>query len=220
MTDAWSTSFEEGFCDYSTSGGFCYARGASRYEIVSEPTHTGRFAAAFSVVADTVSKSTQARCVRQGTLPAAAYYGAWYYVPAVANNRDLWNLMHFQGGDPSTDTDGMHGLWDVSLANNDSGGLRLTVYDFLRSRVPDLTQAPSIPIGKWFHIEIYLKRATDESGQFVLYQDDEELLRFTDLITDDSAFGQWYVGNLAFDLEPANFTLYVDDVTISSTRSR
>ena len=35
--------------------------------------------------------------------------------------------------------------------------------------------------------------------------------------TDDSNFGQWYVGNYADGLEPADSTLYVDDVTIGPT---
>lgn len=36
--------------------------------------------------------------------------------------------------------------------------------------------------------------------------------------TDDSTWGQWYVGNLASDLEPVDSTLFVDDLTVSATR--
>jgi len=60
--------------------------------------------------------------------------------------------------------------------------------------------------------------AADATGAVALYQDGEELLEVTNLITDDSTWGQWYVGNLATGLRPADSKLYVDDVTIRSTR--
>jgi hypothetical protein len=78
--------------------------------------------------------------------------------------------------------------------------------------------ATPIPIGEWFHLELYLKRAADATGEVALYQDGELLFRATDLITDDSDWAQWYVGNLATDLTPPESTLYVDDVTIRSSR--
>jgi hypothetical protein len=59
-----------------------------------------------------------------------------------------------------------------------------------------------------------LKRAADATGEVALYQDGELLIQATDLITDDSSWGQWYVGNLAQGLTPPDSTLYVDDVTL------
>src|SRR5450432_94215 len=79
----WSTSFENRFCDYTQLGGFCFADVPASYRTVTSPVHSGQFAAAFSVTtADPAGNQT--RCVRQGALPPAAYYGAWYYVPALA----------------------------------------------------------------------------------------------------------------------------------------
>ena len=94
----WSTSFEDQFCDYTQLAGFCYAEDNASYTTVTSPVHSGQFAAAFSVVAGDTN-GHQTRCVRQGLLPAAAYYGAWYFIPASATNTALWNLIHFQGGD-------------------------------------------------------------------------------------------------------------------------
>jgi len=50
----------------------------------------------------------------------------------------------------------------------------------------------------------------------VLYQDGEEVVRRTGIITDDSGYGQWYVGNYTLTLENVSSaaTMYVDDVTI------
>lgn len=212
----WSTGFEDGFCDYSNPGGFCYETGPATHTIVSEPTHSGNFAAAMTVRSDGVEANAQTRCVRGGTLPTEAYYGVWYYLPIATQANDLWNLIHFQGGEGPNNR--LHGLWDVSLVNNDQGDLRLYVYDFLGGTVPDMSSAPPVPVGSWFHIEVFLKRATDETGEFILYQDGAMVVHLTDLITDDSPWGQWYVGNLALDLTPAESTIYIDDVTISSSR--
>jgi hypothetical protein len=212
----WSTGFEDGFCDYTAAGGFCYAPGSSSYRIVTSPVHTGRFAAAFTVESNaTPLTGTQARCVRQGILPAATYYGAWYYIPAVQTNTLTWNLFHFQGGDGSNAA--LHGLWDVSLVNGPDDTLHIAVYDFLNGGMPDAGGVPPIPIGAWFHLEIYIKRAADTTGELAVYQDGQVALDLTGLTTDDSQWGQWYVGNLANALAPPESTVYVDDVTLSAT---
>jgi hypothetical protein len=40
---------------------------------------------------------------------------------------------------------------------------------------------------------------------------------FANLITDDTDWGQWLVGNYAEALAPPESTVYVDDVTIRAT---
>jgi hypothetical protein len=207
----WSTSFENRFCDYTELGGFCYQGDPATYTIVTSPVHTGLHAAAFTVRADD-PVGHQARCVRQGVLPQAAYYGAWYFVPTAPQNTAVWNLIHFQGGDRSA-----QGLWDVSLINAPNG-LQVVVYDFLNGIARDPTAPAPIPIGSWFHLEFFLRRAADATGEIALYQDGRLLVQATNIITDDSTWGQWYVGNFATGLTPADSTLYVDDVTISATR--
>ena len=209
----WSTGFEDQFCGYTELSGFCYASPNASYTTVTSPVHSGRFAAAFKVDAAD-PEGYQTRCVRQGQLPTAAYYGAWYFVPERATASGLWNLVHFQGGDASR----QHGLWDISLVNGSSGELEAVVFDFLNGMVRSPQTPTPIPIGQWFHLELYLRRAADATGEVALYQDGELLFEASDLITDDSSFGQWYVGNLADGLTPADSTLYVDDVTIRTTR--
>ena len=212
----WATGFEQRFCDYTQLAGFCYADPKASYETVTEPVHSGRYAAAFKVDS-ALTDGRQARCVRQGVLPSAAYYAAWYYVPEPATNFALWNLWHFQGGEPSAPS-GLHGLWDVSLVNGTNGALELVVFDFLNGRTRRAANPRPIPIGAWFQVEFYLKRAADNTGEVALYQDGELQLEIKNLRTDDSRWGQWYVGNLASGLTPSEFTLFVDDVTIRATR--
>ena len=141
----------------------------------------------------------------------AAYYGAWYYVPAPATNSGNWNLLHFRGADVPQDS-ATHGLWDVSLANASDGTLHLVVYDFLRKSTLQTTGA--MPIGAWVHLEVYLRRAADSTGQFTLRRDGQVVLDLIGIATDDSRWGEWFVGNLATALSPPSSTVYVDDVTI------
>ena len=213
----WSAGFENQFCDYPSSDepGWCYDFPPASFRVVSSPVHTGQFAAEFTVLTGTDGGAQpQARCSRQGVFPAEAYYGAWYLIPeiaTIATDKDNWNLFHFQGG--NSDATLIHPLWDVSLVNGPSGDLDLRV---LQPK-GGTTSAKSVPIGKWFHIVFFWKRAKDTSGEVSLYQDGERVVDLTNLVTDDSDWGQWYVGNLATALQPPQSTVYVDDVTIRAT---
>jgi len=208
----WTTGFESGFCDYTRTSGVCYSAPDASYGIVSAPVHSGRAAASFFVNSDPARDGTQARCFREGAFPMSAVYGAWFYVPRFMSNDGNWNLMHFQGGVPGD----LHGLWDVSLGSADDGQLSLYMLDFSRRnfvRAPD-DAAPAVPIGSWFQIELRWRRAADASGEIALYQDGQLVLQRTSIATDDTNFAQWYVGNFADALTPADSTIYVDDVTI------
>jgi hypothetical protein len=207
----WSTGFENGLGDWDVP---CYAAGGGTYQIVTSPVHSGQHAAAFTVNT-AVSGQPEARCVKRGVLPQSAYYGAWYYVPALATNRGNWNLFHFRGG--NTGDVNSHGLWDVSLVNDADGGLDNSVFQFLTAPQRVIATKPTIRINEWFHLEVLLRRANGATGQFTLYRDGQVVLELTGIATDDSQWGEWHVGNLATALSPAVSTVYVDDVTIDTS---
>lgn len=209
----WSTGFEDGLCGYQSVQGYCYARHDASIEIVRSPVHSGNFAAAFTVNGNaTTAERSQARCVRQGAMPRAAYYGAWYWIPALQTSDGNWNLFHFLGGVSEADS---HALWDVSLANDTNGALELSVFNFLTGTHPVISGVPPIPIATWFHVEIKLVRSAQANGEVTVLQDGVVALQLTNVITDDTDWGQWYVGNYAKNLIPTLSTVYVDDVTIS-----
>jgi len=215
----WSDGFEEGFCDYLQQSGPGYCYGDAPYVLVSEPHRPGgQFAAEFKVIGD---KQNQTRCVRQGELPESAYYGAWYYIPEALKDVNVaWNLWHFQGGD---DPDSQHDLWDVTLGKGaQDGQWELMVLDrpsgfanYRRTEDPRI----AVPIGSWFHIELFLKRRADATGEIALYQDCELLFEKKNLKSDASKFTQWYFGDWAGEATPADSSLFVDDVSISATRN-
>lgn len=212
VTVPWSTGFEDGLCGYASQG-YCYARHGATLEIVQSPVHSGQFAAAFTVTGNATNTSedrSQARCVRRGVMPKSASYGAWYFVPELHTSDTNWNLFHFLG---VTETES-HALWDISLANNADGELVLTVLDFLTGTHPRITGVPAIRVGTWVHIEIQLKRSAQADGEVIVTQDDVVALHLTNLITDDTDWGEWYVGNYARKLVPELSTVYVDDITM------
>jgi hypothetical protein len=213
----WSTGFEAGFCDYAQPLGWCYTLGPASFSIVTSPVHSGKYAAAFAVMggADSGGSGGQARCVQEGVFPGAAYYGAWYYVPAPAVNNGNWNLFHFASGMTGQTP---AGLWDMSLVNRSDGGLYATLFDTAYHEAPAVGTAPPIAIGQWFHLEVYFKRANDATAELTLSQDGVRVADISGLAVGDVGdWGQWYVGNLATALQPPASTVYVDDVTISTT---
>ncbi len=209
----WSTGFEDGMCGYHAALGYCYARHGANLEIVRSPTpHSGQFAAAFTINSDaTTASRSQTRCVRQGAMPRSAYYGAWYLIPAVQTSDGSWNLFHFLGGTSEAD---WHALWDVSLDNDADGGLELSVYNFLKRSHHASSGVEPVPIDRWFHLEIQIVRSAQANGEITVFQDGVVAVHLTNLITDDTEWGQWYVGNYAKTLVPSLSTVYVDDVTI------
>src|SRR4051812_3175032 len=134
----WQAGFETDFCEFAQAGGYCVEDARASNRIVSKPkAHGGQFAAAFTVD-NTEGAGYQSRCVRQGVLPRAAYYGAWFYFPALVENERNWNLFHFRGGDLAqvrSDLEGeaqagadTHSLWDVSVQNASNGTLQAFVF--------------------------------------------------------------------------------------------
>ena len=204
----WSTGFEGGFCDYERAFGQCYDDGDASHDVVSEPVFKGKSAAAFRVNANTYPDASQTRCFLQGELPVDAMYGAWFYFPALVENRGNWNLMYVQGT-PGIDL----GLWDVSLHNGPDGKLYLHVYGHELSYPPQNEVVP-VPIGEWFHVEFRLRRATNPTGAVALYQDGVLLQAMSGIVTDRYEFHEWYLGNWGDNLIPSESTVYVDEATI------
>ena len=97
---------KHGFCDYVRAGGFCYP---TRSFVHASSRARSRRTQGRRVLRDHLirrSVGRQTRCFREGALPREALYGAWFYVPSLADNTGNWNLMHFQGGRRSSTASG------------------------------------------------------------------------------------------------------------------
>jgi hypothetical protein len=216
----WSSGFENGLGEWGPGlqgAGYCYFMNGASLQIVSAPApvRSGLHAGMFTVDSSAAPPASHTRCVRQGVLPPVAYYGAWYFIPVQATNKGTWNLLHFRGNDV-VDPSSSHSLWDVSLVNEaDGGSLDVSVFDQLTSRTFD-AGPPAIPINQWFHLEVLFQPAADSSGRFALWLNGQLLVDLPGIPTDDSLWGQFFVGNYVTTstLTPPVSRVYVDDVTI------
>ncbi len=208
----WQSGFEDGFCGYVRSRGFCYSVPGATYKIVDAPARSGRKAAAFTVSTDDDQDGDQTRCVREGVMPKDAYYGAWFYIPGGTINHDNWNLMHFRN---AAQGEAPRGDWDVSLVSTDDGRLVPLLADYVNDGPNPPSWDFEVPVDRWFSLSLRLVRETTPTGVAALYLNGELVVERTDIVTvRDAAWGQWYVGNLATDLTPSDSTIYVDDVSI------
>jgi hypothetical protein len=218
VASGWETGFEDGFCGFQRARGFCYTAADGAYRLVESPARGGRFAAAFTVTTNAEQDGSQARCVREGALPKDAYYGAWFFIPGGTTSDGNWNLMHLQGN--NLEGGGLHGLWDVSIESGPNGELFPRLIGFLNDELlvlePD--SPTELPPDEWFELVFHLDRDAGSAGSVALYLNGRQLLQRTGITTDDSSWGQWYVGNLATVLTPSESTVYVDDVSIQETR--
>jgi hypothetical protein len=209
----WQTGFEDGFVDYEQTGGECFASPTSSYELVNSPVHSGTVATAFQAGADMTEDGFMAHCVRYD-VPAAAFYGAWFFAPTEVTSAAVWAVMHFDGNGASE----QHNLWDVRVAPNTNGRLQFSAFDYLEMETLEPNVNVEVPFGQWFHLEVYWERAADASGTFELYVDGTPIISATGRVTDDAETSEWYVGNFAAWTVPNPNTIYVDDVTVASTR--
>jgi hypothetical protein len=76
-----------------------------------------------------------------------------------------------------------------------------------------------VPIGRWFHIEVYLQQSSDYDGQLTVWQDGVQLFDM-DLVKTKYPNGdqRWSIDSFSNRLNPNFTTLYVDDAAISTNR--
>jgi hypothetical protein len=213
----WNTGFENGFCGYAAVKGFCYKIGDAEPTSVASPVHSGHRAMAFAIAADDGGSGGQTRCVREGAFPHDAYYGAWFYLPSIPKSADNWNLVHFQGGNGDTR---WTKLFDVTLVSTGDGQYGLTLNQGEDDQLLGPAKPRAVRVASWFHVVLRFLRSPDANGEVTLYQDDldQPLVDVTGIVTDPYPYDQWYVGNLVHGAPPTDLTVYVDDVSVSTTR--
>ena len=81
----------------------------------------------------------------------------------------------------------------------------------------------SLPIGRWFKLEAFLRQSKDFDGTLTIWQDETELYDFRGVrtsyphVTAGQAWGannEWSVNNYSDGLDPSPATIYIDDAEI------
>jgi hypothetical protein len=82
-----------------------------------------------------------------------------------------------------------------------------------------IQDAKDVPIRKWFNVEIYLRQSDSFTGKLIVWQDGTKIFDLNGVRTRLPSGDQRYsVNNYSNGLDSPIATLYIDDVTISTTR--
>jgi hypothetical protein len=158
-----------------------------------------------------------------------ACYSAWYYFPQRYVPAEWWNVFSFK----SRNGEANDAFWQIQIGNRPDGSMHF----YLTWWGPPL-EGPhpgesglrhyaqwlrEIPVGRWTHLEVYLRQSTAFDGQIMVWQDGLPLFNVNNVRTRyASANGdnEWSINNYTDSIQPTPATFYVDDAEIRTTDTR
>ena len=253
----WKTDHESGdlrgWTDkgFQSPGGGIYNTGGTDVEAAAtrQPAHSGNWSAR-ATIRGAIRGQHGSRAVRLmrwtnaawdaggQPLPREAYFSAWYYIPTLYNPNKYgdwarnqvswWNIFQFKDKDQNGQS---QPLWTVNLLlDEDAQQLCLSLYSPRNTNATHHQPDPVfVPVGKWFHLEVLYRCATDATGRITLWQDGQQLLDVSNVVTSlggrdgQSLHPTWGVGSYTDHVEalgeaPGTATIYIDDAAVSTRR--
>ena len=237
----WSAGFEDGTLDeWSARGGgasYSYlndapdAPGIGSNTASKEQAHTGHWSGRFSIPAGpsnypNVAKASLWRWSEPSS-NSELYYSVWYFLPQryeiLTKPCCGWlNLFQFH----SLKRDGSNRVANGTVlfvkTRSQTGGLQLML-SISPEFVPggrEWLSPLDLPIGQWFNIEVRFRCAANSQGEVQVWQDGIEIFRaekVTTKLTVDSVC-HWGINAYGQYILPSPVVIYVDDVSISTTR--
>jgi hypothetical protein len=217
----WATDHESGELDdwYADGkGGLLPMDGAnSTVEIADDRAHSGRYSLKMTDLA--MSDSDGPGIYRELQSPPDAYYSAWYYLPQLYQTNSQWTIQKFRSRSDADPSAISHGH-DLNLRTLPGGQVVLYIF----SHDPEYLQAPLsdppafVPVETWFHVEVFYRPRTDETGKILVWLDDRLAYDLEDRRTTGSDDVLWDPCNIGEDIQPAPPILYLDDAAISLVR--
>lgn len=224
----WWTDHETGDLSEWTggapAGGFTIL-GHSTVEVVKGTAHSGDYA--LHIRDDSPDMRDFPLAARNGPLPVEVYCSAWYYLPEPVQPKQYWWFMLFRSRNvPEAVGDYFRDEIALSFISRPDGGtgtrvLRRSLALPVDSTELDESVAPElelpVPIARWFHIEVFHRTGSDDSGQLSVWQDG--VLTFDiagpNSLTDHA---EWMVGGVVDGLNTPASELYIDDAAITKRR--
>lgn len=216
----WATDHESGEPgDWYAGGegGLLGDSADSPVVVVDGRAHSGRYALELTDLA--MSDEEGPGTYRELQSPPDAYYSAWYYLPRLYQTNSQWTIQKFRSRSDSDPNAISHGH-DLNLRTLPGGQVILYVF----SHDPAYLQAPLadppafVPVETWFHLEVFFRPRTDETGKMSVWLDDRLVYELEDRRTTGSDDLLWNPCNIGMDIRPSPPILYLDDAAISVTR--
>jgi hypothetical protein len=214
----WRATFEPG--DLSEwladgNGGIYMDNLATAPAVTQDVAHRGAHAGIAAFAPVTVTSFSY--LYREQPSPPEAYYGAWFLIPTTLQVGSWLSLHHFGYHRTAGSADTMP-LFDFNVYPGSDGTLFAHLFDPATVSNIDQTDPVPVPVGRWVHFEIFLRKAADATGRITIWQDGALILDVPNLLTAPTEWLQWDAGGGSNDVTPTPAAVYLDDATISTTR--
>jgi hypothetical protein len=203
-----------GWTDGVAPGGFIIP-GSSTVQVVDQGiARSGRYALLITDLSPNARDYPLA--ARNGPLPLEMYCSAWYYIPQQLHPKTYWWFMLFRSRHPPYDSQSFRDEVRVLFTTRPDGTMGSLLESPEWGDVQPLVDR-EIPVGRWFQIEVFLRTATDASGQVMVWQDGELTFQASGQ-TSQTTYTEWMVGGVVDGLTTPASQLYIDDAAISLRR--
>lgn len=218
----WWTDHETGdLSDWQRGTHSSWLAHGGTLAVDTQQARSGRFALDAVASAAPSGSTSAAMLLRTSDLPQAAYYSAWFYLPADIASADYWLIFKFRSR-TSDLTPVEVELWDIDLTRQ-GAGLELRVFHHTSTNNPGLGEVVrpesslAVPLERWFQVEAYLRAAPDDTGELMVWQDGTLLYDIRGPSA-PSEYLQWSAGSAAQALSQGQARVLIDDAAISLRR--
>jgi hypothetical protein len=222
---------------WADEGGGLYNSGAYSVEPSHDVSHSGSWSLKAAI--DTRAGTSGVRAFRwnEPRRNRTARYSAWVYIPqkySLNGSQEWWNLFQFKSR--TNDDSRVDPVWGF-YAQEDAYGLYLqagwgwggtTVAgprpgDDVSGKWYPPVHKVYLPVGRWVHLEAYLRQSRDFSGTLKFWQDGVLLYDISGIRTSYNncnfntwcADDEWSINLYSDGMTPNPASIYVDDVSIA-----
>jgi hypothetical protein len=222
------------------SGGGLYNSGTFGAQASAKQAHSGQYSLRTEI---TAPPSSGVRAFRWKELRQyrELYASVWFYIPtrygltADPNIGQYWDIFQFK----SRSTDGRNDpFWMFSADTGPDGNYYLRAgWGWGGVQVPGpyvissiggknySQQIVPLPVGRWAHLEAFIRQSNGFDGAVTLWQDGVELFDFQNVRTgyENCSYSSWCVeqywsvNNYSDGLSPSPSVLYIDDAAIATS---
>ncbi|HWZ87645.1 MAG TPA: hypothetical protein VNW92_02310 [Polyangiaceae bacterium] len=213
----WWTDHETGdlsdWLGKSAAGGYILP-GNSRVEVVQGIARSGTHA--LLITDESPNQRDYPLAARNGPLPLGVYASAWYYLPEPLHPTSYWWFVLYRSRHPPYDMSSFRDEIHLSFTNRPDGTMGTILETTELGTIQPLVDR-EIPIGRWFHVETYLRATDGSDGEFEAWQDGELTYRATGKMM-ETTWAEWMTGGVVDGLTTDASQLYIDDAAISQQR--
>jgi hypothetical protein len=213
----WWTDHETGnlsdWLDKSPPGGFVLP-GNSQVVVTQDVAHSGSHS--LLIEDESPTHRDYALAARSGPLPPGVYASAWYFLPVALHPVSYWWFVLYRSRHPPYELLSFRDEIRLSFTTRADGSLGTVLVGEEFGTILPLVDR-KIEVGRWFHIETYLRATDGPDGEFDAWQDGELTFHVTGRMM-ETTWAEWMTGGVADGLTSAASRLYIDDAAISTER--